>query len=170
MIIGIVSGGQTGADQAGLRAARKLGLKTGGFCPHGFVTEAGPQAWLGPTYGLVETATEDYSERTEMNVTISTGTVIFGSPSAGSNLTQQLCKELEKPCLWLKEYQQVSAQAHFRLWAERNHITVLNVAGNRERKSPGIGIAVERFLIEAISQMKGCDNPGTCGVITDIGE
>lgn len=153
MILAIVSGAQTGADQAGLRAARKLGLKTGGFAPLGFKTEVGPQGWLGPTYKLVETASEDYSDRTEMNITISDGTVIFGKPSPGSNLTEKLCKELGKPCLWLKEYQQVSAPAHFRLWAERNNVKTLNVAGNRESKAPGIGIAVERFLVEAIGSM-----------------
>lgn len=153
MIVAIVSGGQTGADQAGLRAARKLGLKTGGFAPLGFKTEVGPQGWLGPTYGLVETSSEDYSDRTEMNITISDGTIIFGKVSPGSSLTEKLCKELSKPCLWLKEYQQANSAAHFRLWADRNKVKTLNVAGNRESKAPGIGIAVERFLIEAIGQM-----------------
>jgi Circularly permutated YpsA SLOG family len=36
----VVSGGQTGADQAGWRAARAVGLATGGWMPYGFLTEA----------------------------------------------------------------------------------------------------------------------------------
>jgi hypothetical protein len=56
----IISGGQTGADQAGLEAAERLGIPTGGFMPKGFHTETGPRPVLAARYGLVETATEDY--------------------------------------------------------------------------------------------------------------
>ena len=42
----IISGGQTGADQAGLLAAQALGLQTGGWAPHGWRTDAGPAPWL----------------------------------------------------------------------------------------------------------------------------
>lgn len=150
MIQGIVSGGQTGADQAGLKAGKGLHLKTGGYAPLGWRTEKGPAPWLGTQFGLVECESGDYSVRTELNVVVSSGTIIFGHPSPGSLLTQQLCKEYGRPCLWLHEYQQVSSPAHFRLWAERNHIVILNVAGNRESKSPGISAAVERFLWEVV--------------------
>jgi len=34
----IISGGQTGADQAAWRAARSAGLPTGGVMPLGFLT------------------------------------------------------------------------------------------------------------------------------------
>lgn len=39
----IISGGQTGADQAGWRAARRCGLATGGRMPREFETEDGPR-------------------------------------------------------------------------------------------------------------------------------
>ena len=38
---GVVSGSQTGADRAALRAARAAGLATAGVAPRGFNTEAG---------------------------------------------------------------------------------------------------------------------------------
>lgn len=38
----IVSGGQTGADQAGLDAAINLGIPYGGWIPKGRLTEDGP--------------------------------------------------------------------------------------------------------------------------------
>lgn len=38
----IISGGQTGADQGALVAAKQLGIETGGWTPRGFLTEAGP--------------------------------------------------------------------------------------------------------------------------------
>ena len=41
MITKIISGGQTGADQAALDIAMKLGISHGGWMPKGRLTEAG---------------------------------------------------------------------------------------------------------------------------------
>ena len=41
MIKKIISGGQSGADLAGLKAAIKLGIETGGFIPKNYRTENG---------------------------------------------------------------------------------------------------------------------------------
>jgi hypothetical protein len=38
----IISGGQSGADQAGWRAAQMCGIVTGGWMPKDFLTEDGP--------------------------------------------------------------------------------------------------------------------------------
>ena len=43
MIDRVISGGQTGADQAGWRAAKASGIPTGGWMPKGFLTEDGPR-------------------------------------------------------------------------------------------------------------------------------
>jgi hypothetical protein len=53
MIERVISGGQTGADQGGLRAAQACGIPTGGWAPRGWLTEAGPAPWLAD-WGLVE--------------------------------------------------------------------------------------------------------------------
>jgi hypothetical protein len=47
----VVSGGQTGADQAGWRAARASGIATGGWMPAGFLTEAGPRPEFAEMFG-----------------------------------------------------------------------------------------------------------------------
>jgi hypothetical protein len=39
MLAKVISGGQTGADQAGRRAARAAGIPTGGWAPLGWKTE-----------------------------------------------------------------------------------------------------------------------------------
>ena len=75
MIERVISGGQTGADQAGLAVAKRLGVPTGGYLPKGWLTEAGPRPDLGATYGLEEAETAAYPERTERNVLASDGTV-----------------------------------------------------------------------------------------------
>ena len=60
----IISGGQTGADQAGWRAAKAYGIKTGGWMPKGFMTEIGPAPATGITHGAVECASDSYIDQT----------------------------------------------------------------------------------------------------------
>lgn len=67
MPIKVISGGQTGVDQAALRAARAAGLPTGGWACKGWVTEAGPAPWLAD-FGLVECPWPGYPARTRWNV------------------------------------------------------------------------------------------------------
>jgi hypothetical protein len=62
-----ITGGQTGADQASLRAARAAGLATGGFAPRGWLIEDGPALWLAG-YDFVECDRRDYPARIEANV------------------------------------------------------------------------------------------------------
>ena len=101
MIERIISGGQTGADQAGLAVAKRLGISTGGYMPKGWLTEAGPRPDLGATYGLEEAETAAYPERTERNVLASDGTVVFGDArSRGSMLTARLCSGTASPASW----------------------------------------------------------------------
>ena len=81
MVERVISGGQTGADQAGLAAAKKLGISTGGYMPKGWRTERGPRPDFAAEYGLQEAATAAYPDRTEQNVIFSDGTVVFGNAS-----------------------------------------------------------------------------------------
>ena len=98
MIIKIISGGQTGADQAALDAAIELGIPHGGWIPKGRLTEAGS---LPDSYQLVEMPTKDYLRRTRQNVLDSDGTVTFshGDLKGGSKRTADFATELHKPFL-----------------------------------------------------------------------
>ncbi|HEX3129094.1 MAG TPA: putative molybdenum carrier protein [Thermoanaerobaculia bacterium] len=40
-MVKVISGGQTGVDQAALRAAQDCGLEVGGWCPPGRLCETG---------------------------------------------------------------------------------------------------------------------------------
>jgi hypothetical protein len=53
MITLVISGGKTGADQAGWRAAEACGIETGGWMPLHFQTENGPDGSLGRLYNYV---------------------------------------------------------------------------------------------------------------------
>jgi hypothetical protein len=61
----VVSGGQTGADQAGWRAVRAFGIATGGWTALEFRTEEGARPKFAEQYGAVEMATTSYPARTE---------------------------------------------------------------------------------------------------------
>jgi hypothetical protein len=43
MLERVISGGQTGSDQAAWRVAKACAIPTGGFMPAGFLTDDGPQ-------------------------------------------------------------------------------------------------------------------------------
>lgn len=80
----IISGGQSGADQAALKAAQQLGLSTGGWAPRGFRTSLGPNPELGTKYFLQELVQDekvplvaDYVTRSKKNVDESDATVAF---------------------------------------------------------------------------------------------
>ncbi len=64
----IISSCQTGADQGGLAAAKELNLKTGGWMPNTFRTEAGPRPDLAKLYNLNEHSSYSYIPRTKLNV------------------------------------------------------------------------------------------------------
>ncbi len=149
MITKIISGGQTGADQAGLMVAHRLGLERGGTAPPGFLTEDGPKPTFLQAMGLVEGKPDPktYPKRTRKNIQDSDGTVIFGDiKEPGSKLTANICRTLEKP--WVNN----PGIIFFLRWAIENNIQVLNVAGNRESKSPGIYDKVFNFLYEALKE------------------
>jgi Circularly permutated YpsA SLOG family len=58
IIMIIISGGQTRADQAGWRAAKVCGLPTRGWMPKGFVTEDGPRPEFADQYVAEEMPTD----------------------------------------------------------------------------------------------------------------
>jgi hypothetical protein len=152
----IISGGQTGADQGALAAARELGRETGGWMPEGFRTDEGPRPDLASEYDLSESNNRGYKDRTRTNVVISKGTLIFGNPdSPGCRLTREYVERYYKKLFligWTSgkadppEYK----QEDFRDWLHYYRIETLNVAGNRERTQPGIFEATKRFIMASL--------------------
>ncbi len=145
-LVKIISGGQTGADQGGLLAGKELeGIETGGTAPNRFRTELGSSVNLLKDYfGLRESDWIDYSSRTRDNVRDSDGTVLFGDAnSVGSTLTLQTCIYTAKP------YIINPSTAELLSWAIEHEIKILNVAGNRESRNPGIQEKVRATLVEA---------------------
>ena len=154
MITKIISGGQTGADQGGLKAAKRYGIETGGHCPKGGLTEDGNNQNLMKVFGLIETTSDKYPARTFENAKNSDGTIRFAHDfnSRGELLTLKAINQYNKPHI------DVNVSANHQTtpkmvadWIINNKISVLNVAGNRESTCEGLEQFVIEFLREVIS-------------------
>jgi hypothetical protein len=136
----IISGAQTGADQGGLEAAESLGLPTGGFCPKQCITETGPRPELIKRFSLIELNSEQYSYRTWENVRKGDITFIFGDLTGGSKQTKEYCERLLKP--WhhipFEKSSHIIPGRLIKFIIKTHHPEIINIAGNRESKSPGI--------------------------------
>jgi len=139
MLKKIISGGQTGADQAALDVAIKLGVPHGGWIPKGRVTEIGV---LDNKYKLQELETTNYNKRTEQNIIDSDGTLILshGRLTGGSDYTRDMAILHHRPWLHidLEKIGAFQAAEKIKSWITENDIEVLNVAGPRASKDPAI--------------------------------
>lgn len=164
----IISGGQTGADQAGWRAAKVAGLEPGGWMPKGFKTEDGFHPEFAELYGAQEHSSPAYPPRTRANVKWADATLVFDTSagtanlkdlSPGSKLTVEIAMELDRPSLVivtrLDEAIGPERAPAVAQWLLDRNIRVLNIAGNRESTSPGIGAWVEKYLTDVFCTIKG---------------
>lgn len=146
-IIKIISGGQTGVDRAALDWAIGAGITHGGWCPKGRLACDGT---LHERYMLKETESSGYRQRTKLNVADSDGTVIFntGELDGGTLQTVKFAKSMKKPhiVMQLNDRELLSSVQDFLFWISENQIHVLNVAGPREEKRPGIYLLVLQLL------------------------
>lgn len=173
MIERIISGGQNGVDQAALRAARAVGIATGGWAPRGWATLDGPAPWLAD-YGLLEHAAPGYPSRTEANVRDSDATLRMAVDflSAGEKLTIAMVDRHKKPradvaLIADRHYsgfrvthvvvdgaRRYDARCFDELVAWCKRFKVINVAGNSEKTAPGIGASAEVLLGQLL--MEAC--------------
>lgn len=164
----VISGGQSGVDQAALRSARACGLATGGLVPKGWLTEEGPAPWLSD-YGLTEHTSPDYSPRTRANVDDAHATLIIAPReplTGGTRMTydyayrrsqsRQSCAGLYVAILgrspftdcrsWLRECMAAASVPGGQPWF------ILNVAGPRELRCAGIGAWSEAWLLRVFDR------------------
>jgi hypothetical protein len=144
----LVSGGQTGADRGGLNAAMGLGIPYRGWCTKSRKAEDG---YIPPFYTLQPCNSEDYAVRTELNVIDSEATLIFyyGELTPGSRKTQDLCAKYGR---WCNTIDLLSPRPRLVIHVSGclRAARVVNIAGSRESKAPGIQLHVEEVLREAV--------------------
>ena len=164
--IRIISGGQTGVDRAALDVALTLGLPCGGWSPKGRRAENGS---IPARYPLREMPSPKYPPRTAKNVREADGTLILtvGAPTGGTALTAKLAKKHRKAFLMV-DLDHGGDPAAVRKWIREKEINILNVAGPREGKAPGIHDQAVKFLYEVLkgfsSTLRAKESQMTYGV------
>lgn len=144
----IISGGQTGADRAAFDFALENGFEIGGFIPKNRLAEDGR---ISEKYiNLIETETENYAERTELNVKIADATLILsnGKLKGGSRLTKQFANKYKKPFL-LIDFTALSmekAVKKMQKWLDSLNCKNLNIAGSRASEDEAIYETTKMFL------------------------
>jgi hypothetical protein len=144
----IMSGGQTGADRAGLDFAIENNIPHEGFCPRGRKAEDGP---LDLKYNLSETDSAGYSRRTYFNVFYADATLIFinGDLTKGSAYTEVVCKTQNKKYKIIN-FMDLNSDFNLKDWIEQHKIKSLNIAGSRESINPGIYQLTKTYLTNNI--------------------
>ena len=146
--IKIISGAQTGVDRAALDAAIACGLDYGGSIPRGRQAEDGPV----PQHytALIELNSEDYAVRTRRNVRDADATLILcpGLPEGGTALTESIARRLKRPVLVVDTDREtrLAAIKRMRAWLDAQKPAVLNIAGPRESRYPGVYARVRDML------------------------
>jgi hypothetical protein len=161
MIGKVISGGQTGADRGAIEAALKAGFAYGGLVPKGRLAEDGcvPAKFT----AMEEADTEDYRFRTRWNAEHSDATLILAFSDqleGGTQRTRQYCMNVRKPVFVDNpaEPKMDGDQLAVFKWLAKvskkigGRPIVLNVAGPRESKEPGLEAAVESYVARLISE------------------
>jgi len=156
----VISGGQTGVDRAALDAAIAVGMDYGGSMPKGRIAEDGP---IDRKYSMLkEMPHGTYKARTEKNIEDADTTLIVtrGKPTNGTAYTITYARKLQKPILivdLIDEYFASSIQK-VEEWLRSICPQVLNVAGPRESKLPGIYVQTFYILTTIFQQIANDDS------------
>ena len=150
----IISGGQTGADRAAFDFALENNVEIGGFVPKGRRAEDGKIPEKYPN--LIETATRNYAERTELNVQNSDATLILshGKLAGGSFLTKKLAKKHGKSFLHIDFAKSDITECVGETceWLIAINCENLNIAGSRTSADAEIYGKTIEFLEELFRQ------------------
>ncbi len=166
MLSRVISGGQTGVDQAALRAALACGVARGGWCPPGRESEAGPIAADMPLTETPQDRSPDAPDvarslRTEWNVRDSDATLVLRPASVaradpGTEWALRCAARLGRAVL-VCDPQDPEAAVRIAGWIRAHRVRRLNVGGPAESASPGIGALAERVLARAFASVDDDD-------------
>jgi len=167
----IVSGGQTGVDRGALEAAVALGLEYGGWAPARWLAERGgrgatalpevPACYRDKMREYPDQGSNaaNYRARTKANVCDSQATLILVEKlplEGGTKLTNDFAASIGRShCVvdMSAANAKEDALAWLRNFLGLSSTLVLNVAGPRESKSPGIQAKAKSFLSEVLREV-----------------
>lgn len=166
-IVRVLSGGQTGADIGGWRAAQASGLPCGGWMPCGYMTEDGARPEYEALYGAIELPPSEYgdwpidrqyAERRRFNVLGCSCVLLFGDDTTpgARGLLADMKAVGSRPLLRIRDGSTKLTDVVTWLRGQPDD-PVLLIAGNRESRAPGMGARVEAFLTALFRRVSGTE-------------
>ncbi|XOV92528.1 MAG: putative molybdenum carrier protein [Bacteroidota bacterium] len=155
----IISGGQTGVDQAALQAAIDSGIEHGGWCPPGRVCEDGiiPNRFRlkeTPEARSPEAPNIPRSLRTEWNIRDAEASLIIlperMPPDPGTSWALKMAEKYQKPYFMVDPTTDVLQFT--KDWIRSNQIRVLGVGGPSEMTVPGIYDSTYQFMKDLLTK------------------
>lgn len=152
----IISGAQTGADQAGLFAAEACGIETGGWMPKTFRTLGGERPDLAERFNLQEHFKYEYPGRTAENAKEADATIglAFNFKSPGMRCTATALRKADKPYLKVDLASPINPVVTAK-WIKENGYEVINIAGNGD--GPENGEVYEKsfsYLVQVFKELE----------------
>lgn len=133
MIGKIISGGESGVEQAALDIAVKMDIARGGWITSWQKEDLGKKAGR---YGLSEMPDVNYARVAEHNVSDSNGVLIIsrGDLISNSALHRRIAQKINRPCLCidLNKTAEFQATEQISAWIARHRIRILNITGPKE--------------------------------------
>ena len=153
-LLKVISGGQTGADQAGLFAAKHHEIETGGTAPKGYRTLKGDQNILLRRFNLEESYSPSYPVRTATNVAKADGTLrlAYNFTSAGEMATLKAIKNFKKPYFDVDMNNPIDPTITAN-WIVGHNISILNIAGNGENANGNVFSTILEYLKLVFSEV-----------------
>ena len=160
MLEKIISGGQTGVDRGALEAAIAAGVAYGGWVPKGRKAEDGqvPERFS----ALREAPVAGYLWRTERNVIDADATLVLvpGDPrrlTPGSRRTVEFAKRHGKPVRVFTLKPDRIGMTAAAYWVDEGGYRILNIAGTRESKHPGVQTLAAECVSILIDRLRDFD-------------
>jgi hypothetical protein len=139
MLRKIITGGQTGAEQAALDAAIELDIPHGGWVPKGRAAEADP---LLEKYNVQKMPVSSRPKVIEQNVIDSDGTLLISHGELSGKLAGARDMAVQHARPWihidLNMTTELDAALKTSIWMIEHNIRVLNVSGSKASKDPEI--------------------------------
>lgn len=139
MIKKVISGGQIGADLAGVMSGLYCKIPTGGWMPKGFKNLDGLNPSFNWLFGIQEHKSDKYPPRTFQNAKEADGTIRLAKDftSPGEKLTLKAVNQYKKVHfdVDIDHENNISLSPNVVAeWIIKNNIEILNIAGNAKKE------------------------------------
>jgi hypothetical protein len=144
MIEKVVTGGESGVEQAAWLAARRAGVATGGYMPRGYATEDGPAPRVGALHDAIEFPLSE-AQRLRANLRRVDALLWFGDPLSGeAKAVFEACRELGKP--FTSAQPGSTAVSDVVSWLVVFEVKSLMVSGSPPSRAPGLAPRAAAFM------------------------